>query len=471
MRLPSSYLGMVPGEPTFKERRELGDYAFVSCEVSRSINDAYTQLSTEFQNLTVPPEGSTIKHNAIDSAGNKHLIFHGKILTNSPTHGKHNQTIKMQAADNTINLVTQTVPWNYQVIDTEAETVPTWINRLLEPEQTGVYPNTIIDTHKEPKQFVFDPKTRRLEAIKKIAEYAGCMYQSKLQTREIDGHIITRPEFYFVPPELIDQPVNGFDLPAPLILDADTCKLVSDPQVTNESEEKYNSVLVYGVLSENGETVVAQAFSYEVYTGEQKAKVYPIQDNTITEKGSTAEREAIRWLLYFLSKRVKVALRFVDRFDLELYQRVRFGPGFSAKLQQLTGSAQVQQVAACDPRDAVNSTHLIDVSGVPHPAWLRVSDIRQSSEHKLEISDITLITDYIYSVIDDVIPAPYADYISPGYFKPVIEDLVDTTQSIVNDNIEKQLTPETCTVLSINEEDKTAVVQTASGKLVTVSLA
>lgn len=439
IKLPSSFMGMAPGEPTFKERRELGDYAIVSCEVNRSINDTYIQLSTEFQNLTVPPEGSTIKHNAYDSHGNPHLLFHGKILTNSPTHGHYSQTVKMQATDNTINLVTQPVPWNYQVIDTEVDTVPTWITRLLEPEKTGVYPNTLIDTNKEPKQFVFDPKTKKLEAIKKIAEYAGCMYHTRLVAREIDGHTVTRPEFYFVPHERIDEPVNGFDLPAPLELNVDDCKLASDPQVTNESEEKYNSVLVYGVLSENGENVVAQAFSYEVYTGEQRPKVYSIEDNTITEKGSTAEREAIKWLLYFLAKRVKVTMSFVDRFDLELYQRVRFGPGFSNKLQELTNSAQVQYIAACDPRDAENSTHLIDVSGVPRPRWLRISEIKHISEHKLEIVSVTAITDNIYSVVDPIVPAPWSDYLSPGYYKPIIDDLVDTTQSIVKDNMFQSL--------------------------------
>ncbi len=471
IKLPSSFMGMVPGEPTFKERRELGDYAIVSCEVNRSINDAYIQLFTEFQNLTVPPEGSTIKHNAYDSHGNPHLLFHGKILTNSPTHGHYSQTVKMHAADNSINLVTQPVPWVYQVIDTAVDTVPNWLVRILEPEKSGVYPKTLIDTNKEPKQFVFDPKTKKLEAIKELAKYAGCLYQTRLITREIDGTPIIRPEFYFVPPERIDEPVNGFDLPAPLELNVDDCKLASDPQVTNESEEKYNSVLVYGVLSENGESVVAQAFSYEVYTGEQKPKVYIIEDNAITEKGSTAEREAIKWLLYFLSKRVKVTMSFVDRFDFELYQRIRFGPEFSDKLQGLTQSQQVKFVAANDPRDAENSTHLVDVSGVPRPRWLRISDIKHISEHKLEIVNITAITDNIYSVIDPIVPAPWSDFLSPGYYKPIIDDLVDTTQSIVEDRLEKQLTPESCTVLSINEENKTAVVQTASGKIVTVSLA
>jgi hypothetical protein len=164
-------------------------------------------------------------------------------------------------------------------------------------------------------------------------------------------------------------------------------------------------------------------------------------------------------------------MSFVDRFDLELYQRIRFGPGFSNKLQELTSSTQVQQVAACDPRDAENSTHLIDVSGVPRPAWLRISDIKYHSEHKLETVTVTAITDNIYSVVDPIVHEPYNEYLSPGYYKPVIDDLVDTTQSIVEDKLEKQLTPESCTVLSINEENNTAVVQTASGKIVTVSLA
>lgn len=471
IRTPSSFMGMSPSEPTLKERRELGDYAIVSCEVNKSINDAYMHLSTEFQNLIVPPEGSTIKHNAIDSQGNPHLIFHGKILTNSPTHGYYSQTVKMQAADNTINLVTQPVPWVYQVIDTAVDTVPNWLVRILEPEKSGVYPKTLIDTNKGPKQFVFDPKTKKLEAIKELAKYAGCLYQTRLITREIDGTPIIRPEFYFVPPERIDEPVNGFDLPAPLELNVDDCKLASDPQVTNESEEKYNSVLVYGVLSENGESVVAQALSYEVYTGEAKAKVYTIEDNAITEKASTAEREAIKWLLYFLSERVTVSMSFVDRFDFELYQRIRFGKGFSNKLQGLTQSTQVKYVAACDPRDVANSTHLVEVSGVPRPRWLRISDLKYSSEHLIESVQVTAITDMIYSVVDPIVTAPWSDYLSPGYYKPIIDDLVDTTQSIVEDNIAKQLTPESCTVLSINEENNTAVVQTASGKLVTVSLA
>jgi len=474
---PASVLGLRVGDPELIDRRELRDYNVGAIEVVQSINNAYSQLSTEFQDLIVPPEGSTIKHNAYDNEGDPHLLFAGKILPSTTAMGKDAQTVSVTAVDNCVNLVTQAVPWNYQVVDTEAVSIPTWIERLIDFEETGVFLNTAIDSEKDPYQFVFDAKTTRLDAIKKIAEYAECIFTSKIKEVTEGAYTVVRPEFYFVPPELIDQGVNGFDLPAPVILTTPASSvltgstLVDEPTIEKESEEKYNKVTIYGVLSETGETVVASAFSYEVYTGDQKAREYILEDNQISEKGSTAEKEAIKWLLYYLAPRAKVKMQFANRFDLELYQRIKFDSSFPLRFTELTNSDQVIQVAACDPRDADNSTHLIDVSGVPRPSWLRISELVYRSEHPLETVEVTAVTDFIYSVIDPIIPAPYSDYLSPGYYKPIINDMFSSTQAIVEDNIEKQLTPESCTVLSIDLENKTAVVQTASGKIVTVSLA
>lgn len=468
---PQAFTYMQPSDPTFRVRRELKDYSIGAIEVSKSISETYLQLSTTFVDLVYPPEGATIKHNAYDSLGVPHLIFSGKIVAYSPTFSPAGVSVEMQAADLSRNLSIQKVPWNFQVVDGEAASFPSWIESILDPEETGVYVHTMIDTKKEPKQFVFDPKTTRLEAIQEIAAYAGCMTHVKLITREINGETVTRPEFYLVPPANIDQSKNGFDLPDPLTLEYPEPSLAGEPQVSTVPEEKYNKVTVYGVLSETGETVVASAISPLVYIGDEKPREYRIEDNSITEKGSTAEREAIKWLLYFLTPRAKVSMKFMDRFDFELYQRVRFGEGFPQKLRELTDSVQVPYVAAYDPRDKANSMHTIDVSGVPRPEWLRVSEIKYYSEHAVEYVEITAITDFIYSNNDPVVPAPYSDYLSPGYLKPSIDDLIDTTQSIVEDNIQKQLTPESCTVLSIADDGKSAVVQTASGKIVTVQLA
>jgi hypothetical protein len=474
---PAAVLGLRVGDPELIERRELIDYNVGIITVHRSISDAYSQLNTEFQDLIVPPEGSTIKHYGYDSEETPYLLFSGKILPSIIAMGKDQQRVSVTAVDNCVNLVTQAVPWNYQVVDTETVTIPEWIERLIDFEHTGVFLKTAIDSGKDPYQFVFDAKTTRMDAIKKIAEYAGCIFTSKVISREEGESTVTHPEFYFVPPESIDQDYNGFDLPAPVTLvePATTVltgsTLVDEPTIEKESEEKYNKVTIYGVLSETGETVVSSAFSYEVYTGDHKAREYTLEDNTISEKGSTAEREAIKWLLYFLAPRAKVKLSFVNRFDLELYQRLKFGSGFPLRFTELTNSEQVANIAVCDPRDAENSTHLVDVSGVPRPSWLRISSLSYRSEHPLETVEVEAVTDFIYSGIDPIIPEPYSDYLSPGYYKPVINDMFATTQSIVTDSIEKQLTPESCTVLSIDLEAKTAVVQTASGKIVTVTLA
>ena len=111
------------------------------------------------------------------------------------------------------------------------------------------------------------------------------------------------------------------------------------------------------------------------------------------------------------------------------------------------------------------------MAGVPRPRWMRVSGINYHSEKNSEHVELTLTTDYIYSSVDNLISEPYSQFISPGYFKPVSDDSTATIQDIVTNTVERQLSPESCTVLSVNTELRTAIVQTASGKIVTVSLA
>ena len=464
------FVGMQVDEPTYRERRELRDYSLISCDISKSTDDTYLQLSGTFADLTVPPEKSTVKYIARDPEGNQYILFSGKVVANSPTLRYVGSNLKMQAADNSRNLAVQKIPWTYQTMGGGDESWAWLVRALLDSEMTGVQAKNIINTEAVSKQFVFDPKTSRLEAIQKIASYMGGIINIKLISKVVNEITVTEPYFYLVPPEYIDEPANGFDLPAPITFSWPDNSMLDEPTVTSEPDEKYNKVIVYGVLSDTGETVVAAAYSPAVYLGEEKAREYIIEDNSITEKGSTAEREAIKWLIYFMSSRATVSAKFVNRFDFELYQRVRFGSGFQAAIRALTTSVQMPYVVAFDPRDEPNSTHIIDVSGVPSPEWLRISAIKYHSENVHETCELTLITDYIYSYSDPVINPPYSDYLSPGYRKPIINDPTSTTQSIVDGTISKQLQPETCTVLSINTENKTAVVQTSSGKLVTIQL-
>jgi len=462
--------GMQVSEPTFVERRELRDYSLISCDVSKSTDDIYLGLSASFADLVVPPETTTIKYIARDADGTQYITFFGKVVANSPTVGYVGSAMQMQAADNSRNLAVQKIPWNLQTIIGDSMAWAPIIRSLIEPQKTGVTIKTIIESNEVSKQFVFDPKVSRYDAIKEIAKYLNYIINIKLLPVVAGEITLKQPYFYMVPPELIDQPVNGFDLPAPITFEWPDNSLLDEPTITSEPDEKYNKVIVYGVLSDTNASVVAAAYSPAVYTGQEKPREYIIEDNSITEKGSTAEREAIKWLLYFMSQRSTVSAKFVNRFDFELYQRIRFGVGFQSTLRNLTSSKTPSYVVAFDPTDETNSTHIVDVSGVPTPEWLRISAIKYHSANCSETCELTLITDYIYSSVDPVINAPYSDYLGAGYRKPIIKDPTSTAQAIVDGTISMQLQPETCTVLSIDTEKNTAVVQTSSGKLVTVTL-
>ena len=509
------------------ERRELRDYALVSCEISKSISDTYTQLSAQFENDVVQAEEATVKYYAhspgdeasyyplysadgypvftedgyqivtresiqgyilytsdgypvVTSEGyyiytddyfenqNGTLLFWGKVVSKSPVLSYLGDTVRMQAADQSRNLTAQKIPWNYQIVSLEGSfnSWDKWIAELMNSQATGVRRGNIIDTMMPSKQFTFKPGTSRLDAIKEIAEYTGCILNIKL--KKYDN--IYAPTLYAVPAADIDQRSGGFDLPQHIEFSWPDSTIINEPDITGEQDSRINKVVVHGVLSDSGETTVAAAYTPAVYEGEEKAHEYVVEDNTIFEKGSTAEIEAVKWLLYFTSARSVVSMKFVNRFDLELYQRIRFGAGFSQVLRNLTSSVQLPYVVAYDPRDELNSTHIIDVAGVPRPAWLRISEIKYNSSVCSETCEIKAVTDFIYSSVDPVVLNPYNQYIAPGYYKPEIDDTVATIQDVVSDTIEKQLSPEICTVLAINENAGTAIVQTQSGKLVTVRI-
>ncbi len=460
--------------PQIKQYTELKDYALESCDISKSTSDVYMQLSASFSNEIVPPEGTNLKHVARDSKYVKHTLFAGQVITKTPKLSYLGNSVSIEAADLSRNLSVQPIPWNYQVVsldDTHTH-FGKWIIELLDSTHTGVIQGNIIATAKDDKQFVFEPNTSRYEAITDIAEYMGCATHVKLIEKydTATDRINIRPALYVVPTKDIDQKYGGFDLPDPIEFESSDITILDEPTVQGEQDTRYNTVLVHGVLSNTSETVVAVACLHEVSDSETWGNVYTYEDNGIYEKGSTAEIEAIKWLLYFNTQKSTVQMKFVDRFDLELYQRIRFGESFSDALKKLTNTKQLSYIIAYDPRDETNSKHSIDVSGVPTPSWLRITEIKHHSENVNSYCEIKAITDYIYSSVDPVIQSPYNQYLAPGYYKPTSDDTVSTIQSVVESTVSQQASLETGTLLSIDADAKTGVIQTASGKIMKVSL-
>lgn len=472
--------GLSTSEPTYVTRRKLSDYSLISADLTKSINDTHLQLSARFADDNIPQENAIVKHYGYDKNGVSTLLFCGRVLSNTTTIGPFYKTVEMTASDETINLALQKIPWNYQTISlinpetglANGYTWAVWIWRLIDYDATGCWIGRWNDSTMPSKQFVFEPSKSRLDAIKEICAYAGLMQSTRIWYR-IDsekGGIYT-PFLYVMFPSEIDQVENGFDLPTPLTFsNPEDEDLVSEPTIERNLDEKYNKVTVYGTLTSTGETVVSSVQTAAVEDGEEHAKEYLVQDNSIEEKGSTAEIEAIKWLLYYATMRATVKFKLIKRYDLELYQRIKFSGTFPLALTSLTDTVQLPYVVAFDPRDETNSKHNVDVSGVPRPSWLRISELKYHWALTEEITEVTAITDFIYSSIDPVVPEPYNTYISAGYFKPALSDLVSSTESIVKSEIQNTLSSEYCTILSKSEDGTEAVVQTSSGKIVTVRL-
>lgn len=445
-------------------RDELSDCNLKSCDISKSITDAYMQLSASFADNKVQTENSTVKYYALDSLSVKHLLFWGKVITRSPTEASYYSTVEINAADDSRNLSVQKVPFNDLVISLTGkyDRWSEWIEYLLATEKTGVAAGTIIDRGTPDKQFVFDLKTTRWEAIKKICDYCGLVYNVKLVA---SGDVYV-PTFYALPAADIDQP-GGFNLPAPLTFEnpADAT-IVDQPTLQGDPEENYNTVTVVGTITSTGETVIASVWTPAVESGEQKPREYVVTDNSIEEKESTAEIEAIRWLLYLSAPKATLSMKLIKRFDLELFQRIKFGSGFPATIKELTDSVQLPYVVTCDPRAESSTKHHVDVSGVPMSAWFRISEMKYHTEDLQDTCEIKLVTDFIYSTVDPYIEDPYSVYLPPGYFKPVSSDSTGSTQAIVDSTIEKKLSPELSTLISIDEDGQTGNVETESGKIV-----
>lgn len=456
------------------EAVELRNYYPISVDIQKSITDIYFQLSASFKIDNVPVKNSLIEHYAYDSSGNKHLLFHGIVKNNDPSYENPNVAIDMQAADNSINLANQYIPWNYQVVTSSSSSSDTdsyvkiwseWIKRYLDYTLTGITTGNISDVSRYVKQFVFDPNTSRYDAIKKLADYCGMVINSKIVNTDNGYNTV----IHVVSASEIDSPSGGFDLPDPITFTWPDTSFIDKPKIEYSQDEIFNKVMVYGTNSKTEKEVVAVAYTPNVYYGTEYANECVIQDDYIYEKGSSAEIEAIKWLLYYQASRATVTVKFANKFDLELYQRIKFGTGFPAKFQNLTDLTQLDSVYAYDPSSSSSTVHQVDVSGVPTPSWLRISGISYHSENNIETCEIKAVTDFIYSSHDPTVDYPYTLYLSPGYYKPVSDDTVSSIQAIVSSAVKKTKTSEKCTVKSTS--GNTATVETSSGKTITVKVA
>jgi hypothetical protein len=446
----------------------LQDFNLVSATIKKGIADNYWTFSGSFAGSLLPLPGSVIKFYAT-GGGSSHLAFYGKLLPPRPSFSFLGDSVTADAVDFTQNLVIQKIPWDARILklDSTYSGWDSWINYLCDFSNNNLVAKVINRPPAGNTEISLDPKATRMEGIKKISEFTKYLFITKFINTGTQGNPVWRTGVYFLDPVDIDNANGGLDLPSPITLTAPDRSLVDAPSLEPDLENEFNTVTVYGKLSADGLFYVQTACSPRVALGLEAIREYRYEDNQITEKGTTFQKEAVRWLIYFMTRQAAVKMQLIDRFDLELYQRIRFGAGFNATLQGLTNLPAFTTCRVFDPRTPSDYQD-IDISGVPRPAWLRISDMSYSCVNLKTLVSITAKVDWIHGNSDPYIKAEYLQYIGSGYFKPEISDTTSTTQGMIDNSISKQAGAQKGTVLSIS--GNVAQVETADGKIISAEV-
>jgi PKD repeat protein len=442
----------------------------ISIEISRSISGAYAQMSATFGTDLVPHQQERVMYRAdgLDITG--YLMFYGRVITNTNTLSHMGNTIDMTAADETKCLADQKTLWIMYHTGGGGNLVNSLTSLISQNEINVGY----VDVSEEAMIRDSEPTATDYDALQKILAFYTRIARSVYVVDSINGP--NQAINIKSPAELDNTP--GF--PAPITFTWPSNVIADAPQIERNEEENYNKVRLYGTLTSTEATAVCTACipdcSPIAVSGESRAfykvnaKETALNDNRIEEKNSTAQIEAIKNLLYFQCNRSTVKMRLMDTVGLELYQRVKFGSGFSEKLQALTNQTQFEYVFTNSHTvdDNYSSYVAVDVSGVPRPKWLRVSSIRYHKDATMQYLDVELITDFIYSSSDPVVPAPYNSYMNVGLMKPKIDTAAKQIKAVVDTTTNSKPAPEYGTVTAVAANGKSATVTTDSGKIITV---
>lgn len=185
----------------------------------------------------------------------------------------------------------------------------------------------------EKKQFVFDPKQTKLQAIEEVAKYCNMVFLVKPVS--IDG--VWYPEFFWVHENDVD---TKLDLPSTVYITAHSSDdtVESGREVIADQSEMYNRVRVTLGNRFNGINASTDLYYYgtaetaAVTAGTVPAIEYQIEladiiqstDTTDTLCQAKADAKAAELLDLFESQNTTYRFSMKKRFDLEVYQKVRF---------------------------------------------------------------------------------------------------------------------------------------------------
>jgi hypothetical protein len=411
-----------------------------SIDITESMTSAYKQLTAKFKTNLVPPEQSRIIYYTSGADANDILYFYGRVINNSKTDSSNGISVDMVAADDMYNFVNQKVPW-YCVKNEHVADPQMWVDALC--DQTDLSRGYYNETPYTLKSEIFEISTSKYDALQKILDYHRFMIKPYYAINEA-AHVMPNEAIAVILPGNLDADPN-YSPPSPITFLYPDAYLVDSPTIERSPDERDNRVIVHGTLTSTGNVAAAMVVTKDVYDGIEIGRDFVINDNFTEERGDSPEWEAVRWLLYFQADRAKVNFRLMNTVGIELYQRIKFGDGFSSELQKLTNQKQFEYVYAGDllTGNGVYTTfHEVATSPVPRPSWLRISSRHYHKDHKTQYTDYTAITDYIISSVDPEVPIPYNRYGNGGMTTPTVSNTGSFTQRIIEKAVNKRAMPE-----------------------------
>lgn len=415
----------------------LAGYDVGEVEVSKSVTDAFWQLSAEFFGDTAPVDFTPLHHEAADYAGVNHHLFTGINPTSDKTMGSAGNKTQVTAYDYGWYLSAQFIPNDSRVMEVSTIDWPwspfadweSWIEHLL--EETGI---TAYRIRAGPstfwKQFIFSNKTTKREAIDAICKYCNYVFEVKWHNYGDDTEPDWRPVAYWVPQAEIDDDTDGLDIPSPLTLNWPDPYLVDLPKITMNPEEKINRVRIIGSNGE-GNFYSATRETDAVSEGTELPREYMEESSNLTTQTQVNDY-ADSMLNYFKRPSVTVTMRFIQRFDIELYQKIKFGAGFPAELVALT-----------DGTDGIN--------------YLRITGIKYHTGPANNYVDVTAVYDHPIVIIKS-----RHRYLKPNWFLEIEES--------IRKGLERQAKTVAGTIESVDSDGKTGVMITEFGGRISVRI-
>ena len=224
---------------------------------------------------------------------------------------------------------------------------------------------------------------------------------------------------------------EGLELPDPVILEWPNPYLADLPTISTNPETKYNTIIVKGTDGQ-GTYFTSVAQSTYAKTGASQTIEYYEENADCTTQELTDSRAA-ELLDFYQNIPYTIKATLIKRFDLKLYQRIKFDTGFPAELLRLTDTSQ----------------------GVSH---LRIISITYTVENNNNAVEITAISDKPNNIL--------LAHQGFGSFTTV-----DNTQVIADQKIQSNIPyPYLGTVTAIAQDGKTCTVQTEDGKTITARI-